>query len=55
MIKLTDHTKFTWTYNCGEGTNTKAKLLGIWATLLLASRLNIMDLQVLGDSKIIID
>jgi hypothetical protein len=55
MIKLTDHTKFTWTYNCCEGTNTKAKLLGAWTTLILATRLNILDLQVLGDSRIIID
>jgi ribonuclease HI len=35
--------------------NTKAELLGVWATLLLASRHNIMDLHVRGDSKIIID
>jgi ribonuclease HI len=29
--------------------------LGAWASLLLASRLNFQDLQLLGDSKIIID
>jgi hypothetical protein len=29
--------------------------MGAWASLLLASRLNILDLQLLGDSKIIID
>ena len=25
-----------WFLNCGAGTNTKAELLGLWATLLLA-------------------
>ena len=55
MIKLSDHTKYTLTYNCGEGNNTKVELLGIWATLLLASILNLLDIQVLGDSNIIID
>jgi hypothetical protein len=29
--------------------------MGAWASLLLASRLNSLDLQLLGDSKIIID
>jgi ribonuclease HI len=55
MIKLTDHTKITWTYNYGEGTKTKVELLCAWATLTLATKLNILELQVLGDSRIIID
>jgi ribonuclease HI len=55
LIKRLDHTKITWTFNCGAGSNTKAELLGVWATLLLATRHNILELQVMGDSKIIID
>jgi ribonuclease HI len=38
-----------------EGTNTRAKLLGVWATLFLAHKLDIDQLQLLGDSKIMVD
>jgi ribonuclease HI len=38
-----------------SGTNTRAELLGAWATLHLASRLNIEVLQILGDSRTIIE
>jgi ribonuclease HI len=39
----------------GEGTNTKAELLGIWATLTLASHLSLLKIQACGDSRVIID
>jgi ribonuclease HI len=55
LIKISQNTYYKWTYNCGPGTNTRAKLLGAWATLYLASRLHIDTLQVLGDSRIIIE
>jgi len=41
--------------NGGQGTNTKAELLGAWASLILARRINIKDLLLLEDSKVIID
>jgi ribonuclease HI len=41
--------------NCGFGTNTKDELLGAWGSLFLASRLNITNLHLKGDSKTIID
>jgi ribonuclease HI len=44
-----------WYLNCGVGTNTKAKLLGLWATLTLPSFWAIDKIQILGDSKVIID
>jgi len=44
-----------WFLNCGVGTNNKAKLLGLWAALYLASSWSISHLKVLGDSRIIID
>ena len=44
-----------WYINCRVGTNTKAKLLGLWATLTLASLWAIDKIQILGDSKVIID
>jgi hypothetical protein len=34
-----DSSKFRWLINCGEGSNTKAKLLGAWTTLTLAKYL----------------
>jgi hypothetical protein len=36
--------------NCGEGTNTKA-----WGTFTLVKMLDLHCIQVMGDSKIIID
>jgi ribonuclease HI len=44
-----------WHINCGEGTNTKAELMGVWVTLTLANLWNIPKLQLMGDSKVIID
>jgi hypothetical protein len=44
VIKTTQNTFYNWTFNCGPGTNTRAELLGAWATLFLASRLHIEDL-----------
>jgi ribonuclease HI len=44
-----------WFFNCGVGTNTKAELLGLWASLTLASFWSINHLHVLGDSRVIID
>jgi ribonuclease HI len=55
VLNIDEHTKFRWTLNCGRGTNSRAELMGAWATLTLATRLYVYDLYVLGDSKIIID
>jgi len=44
-----------WFLCCGRGSNTKAELLGLWATLLLASFWSLDHIQVFGDSKVIID
>jgi len=44
-----------WFFNCGVGTNTKDELLGLWASLTLASFWSINHLHVLGDSRVIID
>jgi ribonuclease HI len=55
LIKTSSNTVIKWTFNCGCGTNTREELLGAWATLSLVVRLNIDVLQVIGDSKIIIE
>jgi hypothetical protein len=54
-ILINSHTSYRWTLNCGQGTNTKAELMGTWASLILAHRLNIEVMLLLGDSKVIID
>jgi ribonuclease HI len=55
LIGLTKNSIYKWTFSCGPGTNTRAELLGAWATLHLARRLNIENIHLIGDSKIIID
>jgi ribonuclease HI len=44
-----------WFFNCGSGTNTKAELVGVWASLFLANLLDIRQLQMMGDSKVVIE
>jgi ribonuclease HI len=55
VIKTSDSLVYRWHLNSGEGTNTKAELLGIWATLTLAIHLSLPKLQAMGDSRVIID
>jgi ribonuclease HI len=55
VLKLSGNISYRWTLNCGPGTNTRVELLGVWASLILATRLGIDHLQVFGDSKIVID
>jgi ribonuclease HI len=55
LIRINKNSIYRWTFCCGPGTNTRAELLGAWATLHLASRLNIEHLQLIGDSRVIID
>jgi ribonuclease HI len=55
VTKSFGNTSYKWTLNCGLGTNTRDELLGVWATVTLASRLEFEHLQVYGDSKIVID
>jgi ribonuclease HI len=44
-----------WIFNCGEGSNTKAELVGAWATFAIAKLLDIHHIQILGDSKVVVD
>jgi ribonuclease HI len=55
LIKIGENIIYRWTFNYGMGTNTRAELLGVWATLTLAYKLDIDQLQVLRDSKIVVD
>ena len=38
-----------------KGTNTKVELLALWGLLYLAKKMNILDITILGDSKVIIE
>jgi ribonuclease HI len=55
IFKSDDMRITKWYLNCGVGTNTKSELMGLWATLTLASHWVIDNVQILGDSKVIID
>jgi hypothetical protein len=46
---------YRWFLNCGEGPNTKEELLGAWGTLTLAKLLDHHFIQIMGDSKVIIE
>jgi ribonuclease HI len=54
-LKIIDSLVVRWFFKCGEGTNTKAELVGVWASLSIAKILYIQHIQVLGDSKIVIE
>ena len=41
IIKTLMNIIYRWTFNCGIGSNTREKFLGVWATLSLAHRLGI--------------
>ena len=47
------HYKLYW--NGGGGTNTKAEVLALWGLLLFASQLYMDKIQIIGDSKVVID
>jgi ribonuclease HI len=45
----------SWFLNCGKGTNSKAELLGLWASLVLTSIWSLDHLRILGDSRLVIE
>jgi hypothetical protein len=54
-ILCSDSLVYCWFLNCGEGSNTKAELLGAWGTLTLSKLLDLQFIQLMGDLKVIID
>jgi ribonuclease HI len=55
LLKTPDLSVIRWVFNCGRGTITRAELMGVCATLMLASHMSLHHLQILGDSKVVID
>jgi ribonuclease HI len=54
-LKIIDGSVVRWFFNCGEGSNTKAELVGAWESLSIAKILEIQHVHILGDSKIVIE
>jgi ribonuclease HI len=44
-----------WIFNCGEGSNTKDELVGPWEAFIMEKLLDIHHIQMLADSKMVID
>ena len=42
-------------WNCGNGTNTRFEMLALWSLLYYARTLDIDTIQIVGDSKVIVD
>jgi ribonuclease HI len=55
VIKINELLTYKWYLNCGQGINRRDELLGVSASLTLASQFSITYLVVHGDSKIVID
>jgi len=54
VILLSKSYNSQWKINVGKGTNTKGKLVGLWALLYLSRYMGISHLQVFGDSSVVI-
>ena len=44
-----------WFFNCRSGSNTKAELVGVWTSFILANLLDIRPLHMVGDSKVVME
>jgi ribonuclease HI len=54
-LKRLNEQDVRWFINCGEGSNTKVELMGAWAAMTIANLLGFHHIQMLGDSKVVID
>jgi hypothetical protein len=55
ILKCPDLGVYCLKMNCGPGTNTRGELLALWCILLFYHFKHIKSLQLIGESKIIID
>jgi ribonuclease HI len=55
ILKCPELGTFSLKMNCGTGTNTRGELLALWCILYFAYFKKVKRLQLVGDSKIIID
>lgn len=54
-IKLSRRERIHLHWNGGPGTNNKAEIMALWGGLLAAVNLNLTEVHIYGDSKLIID
>lgn len=54
-LKLSKEERIEICWNGGKGTNNLAELMAIWCGLLAAVNLELNDVSIYGDSKLIID
>jgi ribonuclease HI len=55
VLKCPDLGTYSIKMNCGSGTNTRGELLALWSVLFFAHFKQISSLQLVGDSKVIVD
>jgi len=54
-IALSKELEYKVHWNEGSGTNTRAEAMSLWGLIWFTHFLNIPDIHIFGDSKIIID
>ena len=54
-LKFSDSYFFTLQMGCGKGTTTRREFLELWGLLYFAQTKHISNLQVVKDSKVIVD
>ena len=47
--------KYQALWNCGRGSNTHGELLALWMLIWIVQSYKMLNLQILGDSKVIVD
>ena len=55
ILKVINESVFKLSLGCGKGTNTRGELLALWCLFCFAHEKHFTHLQVVGDSKVIID
>jgi hypothetical protein len=55
VLKFLEKGTYKIMMNCGRGANTKGELLALWCLLYFSSYIKVTQLQLVGDSRVIID
>ena len=54
IIQLENNQKYIVSWNCCKETNTRGELLALWVMLWTAKLFHILNMQILGDPKVIV-
>ena len=55
VIRIRHNLSYILKMGPGGGTNTKAELLSLWGLLYFSKNKDLLDIKILGDSKVIIE